>query len=554
MTSFATLRTVFAGTLLASSAACTTMPSGPAGDMPSLAGPVMTANGAVRGTDGKVPGVRVFKGIPFAAPPVGDLRWEMPQPAASWNGVRDATQWGDSCVQNPAPERFPVNSATDMPDSPGISEDCLYLNVWTPAQSAGEDLPVMVWLYGGAYTEGGGSSPFSQGDYLADKGVIVVTFNYRVGPFGFFAHPDLTAASEHGSSGNQALGDAMAALRWVKENITAFGGDPANVTIFGESAGAAMDAGLTGAPPAAGLFQRAISQSGAWMGLGIAPMVAREQAEERAVTSAQEAFETGDIAELRALPAERIQQSLRGQGMIVDGWIIPEDLSRTFAEGRQNKVDVLVGSNEDEGSFTAAFGPPATLASWQEGEAQRWGERVALGSAAYPASTDAEASAVASMPFSDAMAWHMRLFAQSQADIGQQAWLYWFTHDPPYDEGRGDLGAAHTGEIPYVFDNLAAPRTFPGGSSVEKMAGNPREEAFADQVSQYWVNFARTGNPNGEGLPYWPPVDELAPTDVMVLDADGSGRGSWLSDDKNTLYDALYQDRVGGPMGVANND
>ena len=536
--------------LLASAAACTTVPTSAGA---GLNGPVMTENGLVRGTQGAVEGVKVYKGIPFAAPPVGDLRWAMPRPAASWEGVRDATQWGNSCIQNPAPQRFPTNPATDMPDSPRMSEDCLYLNVWTPAQSAGEKLPVMVWLYGGAYTEGGGSSPFSQGDHLAKKDVVVVTFNYRVGPFGFFAHPELTAGSEHGASGNQALGDSIAALQWVRDNIAAFGGDPANVTIFGESAGAAMNAGLTGAPPASGLFHRAISQSGAWMGLGIAPMVQREQAEQRAVAAATELGAT-TLAELRALPAERVQQGLRGQGMIVDGWIIPEDLSKTFAEGRQNKVDVLVGSNEDEGSFSAAFGPPPTLATWQEGEAQRWGERIDLGRAAYPASTDEDAATVSTLPFSDAMAWHMRLFAESQADVGQNAWLYWFRHDPPYDEGRPDLGAAHTGEIPYVFDNLAAPRTYPGGSSVTKMAGNPREEGFADQVSQYWVNFARTGNPNGEGLPHWPSIGELAPTEAMILNADGSGRGSWLSNAKNELYRALYQDRVSEPLGIDSAD
>lgn len=246
--------TALACALFATMGACTT-PMGAASAQSASSAPpadiVTTRLGAVRGGPGAVDGVRVFKGIPFAAPPVGALRWEMPRPAAAWEGVRDGTQWGDSCIQNPAPTRFPVNSATDMPDSPGISEDCLYLNVWTPATRAGEKLPVMVWLYGGAYTEGGGSAPFSQGDHLAAKGVVMVTFNYRVGAFGFFAHPELTAASEHGASGNQALGDSIAALQWVKDNIAAFGGNPDNVTIFGESAGAAMNGG-PGRRPARG--------------------------------------------------------------------------------------------------------------------------------------------------------------------------------------------------------------------------------------------------------------------------------------------------------------
>jgi len=544
------------GLLLASVAGCATTGTAQTAAPTSTStaniatGPVTTRNGQVQGVPGALPGITVFKGLPFAAPPVGNLRWEQPQPAANWSGIRQANAWGNSCIQNPAPTRFPVNSASDMPDSPGISEDCLYLNVWTPATTGAERLPVMVWLYGGAYNEGGGSAPFSHGDQLAKKGVVMVTFNYRVGSLGFFAHPELTAASANGASGNQAIGDSIAALQWVKDNIAAFGGDPNRVTIFGESAGAAMDGGLAGSPPAAGLFQRAISQSGAWMGLGIAPMVPRERAEATAVEQATAAG-ASTLAELRAMPATDVHAKIRGQGMIVDGYLIPEDVSIAFANGRQNRVDVLAGSNQDEGSFTAGFGPPVTLATWTAGEAQRWGAHQELGRAAYPASTDAEAAAAAPMPFADAMAWHMRLFAEGAAAVGKQGWLYYFTHDPIYDEGRTNLGAAHTGEIPYVFGNLCAPRTFPGGSSVELMCGNAREEAFADQVSQYWVNFAATGNPNGTGLPSWPAIGELGATEAMVLDADGSGRGPWLNAAKNSLYETQFRERVAVPLGIA---
>jgi para-nitrobenzyl esterase len=519
-----------------------------------LLAPVRTQQGLVQGAPGKVDGVTAFKGIPFAAAPVGELRWRLPQQPASWDGVRDATQYGDVCVQPPAPERFPPNSATDIPENfTGMSEDCLNLNIWTPAKAAGENLPVMVWLYGGAYNEGGGNAPFSEGDNLAAKGVVMVTLNYRVGAFGFLSHPELTAEEPAGASGNQALGDAIAAFRWLKANVAQFGGDPNNITLFGESAGAAMNGGLVGAAGAEGTFERAIAQSGAWMGLGIGLMPQREDMEKRTLEAAEKAFGTTSLAELRKLPPEEVGK-LRGQGMIVDGHIIREDLSTVFAEGRQNKVDVLVGSNADEGSFTRGFGPPTTLESWNSGAAQRWGDLAELGRAAYPASTDQEAAAVASMPFSDTLAWHMRLFADEQADIGENAWFYFFTHEPPFDEGQPDLGAGHTAEIPYVFDNLAAPRTYPAGSSVEQMAGNPREEAFADQVSQYWVNFARTGNPNGSGLPRWPTMAELAPSEAMLLDADGSGKGPWLSPEKIALYRTMWEQRVAKPLGIDPNE
>lgn len=535
-------------------AACTTaqvneagaaVAAAPAGS--AMLTPVRTQQGLVQGAPGKLAGVTAFKGIPFAAAPVGDLRWKPPQAAAAWSGVRDATQYGDVCVQNPAPDRFPPNAATDTPNFTGMSEDCLNLNIWTPARAAGENLPVMVWLYGGAYNEGGGNAPFSEGDNLAAKGVVMVTLNYRVGALGFMSHPELTAENG-GASGNQALADAIAAFRWLKANVASFGGDPNNITLFGESAGAAMNAGLVGAAGAHGTFERAIAQSGAWMGLGIGLMPTREAMERRTLEAAQKEFGTTSIAALRAIPAADIHAKLRGQGMIVDGAIITEDLSKVFAEGRQNKVDVISGSNEDEGSFAA--GPPTTAEAWRSSAAQRWGAQAELGLAAYPAATDAEAQAQAPRPFSDTLAWHMRLFAGQQAKIGEQSWHYYFTHDPPYDEGRRDLGAAHTGEIPYVFDNLAAPRTFPGGSSVEKMAGNPREEAFADQVSQYWVNFARTGNPNGPGLPRWPTMAELGATESMILDADGSGKGPWLTPAQIALYKAIYNARVAEPLGI----
>ncbi len=508
----------------------------------ALTGPVKTDAGMLSGTPGKVAGVTAFKGIPFAAPPVGDLRWKAPQPVAKWQGVLPGDRYGKVCIQQPGKGR--VNPATDLPDSPGMSEDCLTLNLWTAAKAKGEKRPVMVWIYGGAYTEGGGNPPFSEGDQLAKKGVVLITFNYRVGALGFLAHPELTAESGRGASGNYALMDTIAALKWVKANVAAFGGDPDNVTIFGESAGACMSAALVGSPEGRGLFRRAISESGAWMGLGIAKMVPREAAEAQAV-AAQAKLGLKSLADLRKLSAQDALDKLPRTGMIVDGWVIPEDLSKTFAEGRQNKVDILVGSNGEEGSFTAGFGPPMTAAAWKEGAAKRWGDAADLGLAAYPAATDAEAKPVAPMPFSDQLAWHMRLYAVDQAKVGVHSWLYHFTHRPPYDPGKPNLGSAHTAEIPYVFNNLAAPRTFPGQSSPTLSAADPREVAFAEQVSSYWVNFARTGDPNGTGLAEWPATAKLGPNEVMVLEAGKSGKGQWLTEPKIALFDKLYARDVG---------
>ena len=314
-------------------------------------------------------GIAEFRGIPFGAPPVGPLRWRPPAPVVPWTGVRKADHWGQVCMQPTAKTRsLGVNLATDLPDSPGMSEDCLYLNVTTPAKRPGEKLPVMVWVYGGAYAEGGGNMPISEGRHLAAKGAIVVTFNYRVGAFGFLSHPELSAESGRGASGNQALADAIATLKWVKANIAQFGGDPDNVTIFGQSAGACIDAGLVGSPEAKGLFRRAVSESGQWMGLGIDRMTPLQEAEQRTVEQAGKAG-LKSLAEMRAMSAEDIMKAFpRGQGMMIDGAIIPEDLSKTFAEGRQNRVDVLTGSNGTEMNL----GPPGkpTAAGFKAGLAR----------------------------------------------------------------------------------------------------------------------------------------------------------------------------------------
>lgn len=506
---------------------------------PLLRHPLQIASGLLTGVRGGAEGVAAFKGIPFAQPPVGDLRWQPARPASPWQGVRAADKFGPVCLQPHQRQRVPNNRAVDLPDSPPMSEDCLYLNVWTPARSSHARLPVMVWIFGGAYTEGSGSSPHDAGDHLAAKGVVVVSVNYRLGALGFLAHPELTAESPHHASGNYALSDVLAALQWVQWNIDAFGGDPGNVTIFGESAGAAISAALAGAPPARGLFRRAISESGTWMGLTLAAMRTRESAEQQTVKAAA-ALGAPSLAALRALPAEQAAEKLPKQGMIIDGWIIPEDLTRTFAEGRQNPVDALVGSNRDEGSFASGFGPAMTAERWEASAGQRWGDLASLGLAAYPAATDAQAAAESIGSFADNMAWISRVYAARQRAIGKRAYVYHFAHKPLYAPGARNLGACHTCEMVYVFDNLGALRQFPDSSSPELAASSKADLKMAEITSSYWVNFARSGDPNGPGLPTWPLFQDASTGPVLEL-GDSPHAGDSLGSAKAKLYQALYE-------------
>jgi para-nitrobenzyl esterase len=495
-----------------------------------LSRPVRTADGLISGVPGKLDGVAVFKGIPFGAPPIGALRWQPPQAVRAWDGVRPGDKFGPTCIQPHQPQRVPNNRAVDLPDSPPMSEDCLYLNVWTPATAATAKLPVMVWIYGGAYTEGAGSTPYNHGDTLAAKGVVVVTFNYRLGALGFLAHPELTAESPQHASGNYALTDVLAVLKWVQQNIAAFGGNPGNVTIFGESAGAAICAALVGTPAGKGLFQRAISESGLWMGLNLAPMRSRESAEQQTVKVATD-LGAPNLASLRALPAEEAATKLPKQGMIIDGWVIPEDLTRTFAEGRQNAVDILAGSNRDEGSFAAGFGPPMTAQRWKDTAAQRWGD-------------EAQAAAHNIGIFADNMAWITRFYAARQRSIGRRAYVYLFVHVPPYAEGARNLGVCHTCELPYVFDNLGTLRLYPDNSSPELALASATDAKVAALMSAYWINFARTGDPNGHGLTQWPVFEEIAKGPVMQL-GEQPGVGDSLGPIKVKLYQALYDHQFG---------
>jgi para-nitrobenzyl esterase len=500
--------------------------------------PIKLDAGSLGNSTASSPGIRAFKGIPFAAPPVAALRWREPQPVAKWNGVRDASKFGNVCIQPDGAARGPkgLNIAVAA-GSPPASEDCLYLNVWTGARAATERRPVMVYFFGGAFTEGAGSIPLYDGDALAKKGAVVVTMNYRLGPFGFFVHPALTADSPHKASGNYGLADMVASLRWVQSNIAAFGGDPGNVTVFGQSAGAMAIGSLVTSPETKGLFHRAIGQSGSWMGLGpSAAMQTRARAEETGKGLADAAGAT-TAEQLRALPAADVTAKLRsGSGMIVDGWIIPEDPSAVFAAGRQNPVDVLAGSNRDDLSFAPQN---ATPEQFEQRARPRWGELADQFLGLYPHATNEEASKSQADSSNDGAFWHMRLFADYQKKQGRQAWLFYFAQNPPAPAGQPPFPAAHASEIPYAFNNLGLPALFPDPSDPALAAASAPDLKVADQMSSYWVNFARTGNPNGPGLPMWQEHQVGASERAIILDADPSSE-KLPAKARLELYDKLY--------------
>lgn len=486
--------------------------------------PVKLDRGLVSGNSGHDTELRVFKGIPFAQPPVGSLRWRAPQPPSRWDGVRKADEFGPVCMQA-APGRGPAAK---------MSEDCLYLNVWTAARSAGDRRPVMVWLHPGGYTSGSGSSPAYDGEALAKKGVVLVTVNYRLGIFGFFSHPELTRESDRHASGNYAFMDQVAALQWVQKNIAAFGGDPRRVTVFGDSAGAASLSNLMGSPQAKGLFQRAIAESGAWLGLSINRMRTLAEAEQAGVKTA-EALGAHSLADLRAKSAEEVLKGGRGGGPVIDGWFLPEDVGTVFAEGRQNDVPILVGSNKDEGTF---FIQPGGAERFIEQSRRRFGDLADTFFKLYPADSDEEANASQLAAFRDELGWVMRNWARLQTKTGKsKAYLYYFTHEPPVAEGspRGGRGsgATHGAEAQYVFENLVGNRPW-----------SDLDHHLADTISLYWVNFATNGDPNGKGLPRWPVYEEKRSARPMVL-GDQVEVGPEPNPSQLAFYQAVYDKVIG---------
>ena len=445
--------------------------------------PVKTESGTVQGTIEN--GLTVYRGIPFAAAPVGNLRWRAPQPPAKWEGVRPTTKFGPSPIQGPR-------------SGPDMSEDCLYLNVWTPAKSAGERIPVLVWIYGGGFSFGSTSDPGYNGGQLAKKGVVFVSIAYRVGQLGFLAHPELSAETTNHVSGNYGLLDQIAGLQWVQKNIAAFGGDPDKVTIFGESAGAISVSMLCASPLAKGLFHGAISQSGGSFGPSRPNILPGENMNRLAdAERTGAAYAKGaSIAELRQLAPDKLPPG-PGFGLswpVIDGWVIPDDQYKLYAAGKFNDTPVLIGYNSDEG---ASFWPPKTPEGYVAGVEKRYGKFAADLIKVYPAGTNTVAKTARDLMRDTTFGWHTWSWARLQSQAGQSKVYYYY-----FDQHADDQpGSWHGMDVAYVFHHLN-----PNDPRISKS-----DLAISDAMSTYWVNFAKHADPNGGGVPTWPVFSERDP-------------------------------------------
>lgn len=488
----------------------------------SSAPQVKTASGMVEGKDDGA--VNAFLGIPYAAPPVGDLRWKPPAAAAPWTGVRKATEFGAHCMQGK------VFGDMNFRDSGG-SEDCLTLNVWVPAKPSAAKLPVMVWIYGGGFVAGTTSEARQDGTHLAQQGVIVVSMNYRLGVFGFFVHPELAKESGHNAAGNYGLLDQTAALRWVHENIAAFGGDPGNVTIFGESAGSFSVSAQMASPLAKGLFQKAIGESGGAFfsgGLSFEPLSVREEKDVKTISAK---LGVSTLAELRAIPAQKLLDAFappQSQGFEfgadVDGYFLPEPVPSIFAAGKQNDVPLLAGWNHDEGSFEVVFSPQKPTADSLKATAQKeFGDKAPEFLKLYPSDTPEQTLRSAEDFAGDKfIAFSTWAWLEAQAKTGKQpVYRYRFDLGPPADPKGPQLGAYHSAEIEYVFGQL---------DSKAGIAWLPEHRALSEQMQKYWANFARSGDPNGPGLPKWPAYSAANGWRMMFLDAKSAANKDDLRD------------------------
>ncbi len=480
--------------------------------------PIHIKNGWVQGTSEG--GLTVYLGIPFAAPPVGRLRWRPPQPAADWSGVLQADKYAASPMQKLEAWMGPLHD----------SEDCLYLNVGTPAKSPHAALPVMVWNYGGGFTTGSTAIRLYSCEQLAKHGVVTVSIAYRVGPMGFLALPALSAESPHHVSGNYGLLDQIAGLRWVQHNIAAFGGDPHRVTIFGESAGGISVSMLAASPLARGLFVGAISESGGSFGPTRTPPAPGENVQTLA-NAEQEglAFEKGlgvsSLAQLRELPAATIQSAKAAPGEfwpVLDGWVIVGDQYKLYQEGRYNDTPILVGTNSDEG---ALFGTPPSESAYLHGVRERFGPFSDRILKRYPATPDGWRQSSMNLMRDSAFAWGTWAWSRLQARTGKaKVYDYYFAHVPPRSPQlywKKAIGAVHSEEMVYVFQHLNQSPDLPWSAA---------DRTLSDDMAAYWTNFAKHGDPNGPGLPHWPAFTDAKPAVMHFTDAPHAGGVANLED------------------------
>jgi para-nitrobenzyl esterase len=451
-------------------------------------------------------GISIFKGIPFAAPPVGDLRWKAPAPVKAWSGVKKADAFANACMQAPNTQG---NTAP-------VSEDCLYLNIWTPAKSAKAKLPVIVWIHGGGYVGGSTSIPLYDGTGFARKGVVMVSLAYRLGVYGFMAHPELSRESGHGS-GTYGIQDLVTGLQWVRANVAAFGGDPRNVTILGHSAGAGAVNLLAASPQAKGLFHRVIAMSGASFtplqttakgssGMSIPALGFAETTGSDFLTK----LGVKNIAEARRLSADTIQAATGGTAFrpVADGYIVSNDLRTLYEQHKFNDTPVLLGNVSDE---TLAFGGPksVTPAEFEKQTRDRFGAQADAVLNAYPHANDADAvRATRHVANETSFTWSAWTWAREQSSQGKgKVFSYYYNNHAPQAEGSG-----HGSDVGFVFQTLATRRP-----------PSPEDLALSDMISSYYVNFAVRGDPNGKGLPQWPAFTNKNQT-VMVFDAAPSAR------------------------------
>ncbi|MFZ2104787.1 MAG: carboxylesterase family protein [Roseiarcus sp.] len=482
---------------------------------------VHTASGDLMG-DGT--DIHAFKGVPYSAPPVGPLRWRPPEPVTPWTGVRDATKFGADCMQKPL---------TDS-RAPGVSEDCLTLNIWATAQAPQGGLPVMVWVYGGGFVEGSASLPLYDGEALARKGVVLVSLNYRTGVFGFLAHRASAAESAQHSAGNYGILDVIEALRWIKRNIAAFGGDPGRVTVFGESAGASMLDMVLISPLSEGLLQGAILESPGAM----RPLSSLENAEAIADVAGP------DLAALRAMPAANVLAlngkivphvrrltSPRALGPIRDGWVVPRTDTAAVASGQMQRVPLIVGGNSDEGRVFVQNWPIDTVAEARSYAEQNFGASADAMMALYHLDSDAAVKPGIAYAFGDTQFnYGVRGLARGMSAVQPKTWRYLFTHAPAGET----TPPTHSEEIDYVFGNLGKSRFVPRG----KM--NAADRQLSEAIMEYWVHFAQTGDPNRAELPRWPAYDAATDPYLELGDAITVGH------DYRTPYLDFVQRFLGG--------